>query len=219
MIYSIRWQGVVGRLLVSVVALGACTSEPSPGSSTTSDTTSGSGDATADTTAVTGASSGATTVVSEESSTTVGSTGPGSTGPGSTGPVSEPEASDCDALRDQASCEALSGTDFECVWFPEAYPVTLDGTSCTIGEPIGWCLAAFTMSDTGCVDDIQWSCMEGEPVPDMFVRETGDDTAVIIQDMALEGIDYGCAQPLMWEACDSEGPAACACGCDPGLPG
>jgi len=201
----IGFHGVGVRLLLVVsVALGACTQDPSPGGSTSNETTSDSGETTVDP----GVSSDSTASTSEGDSTSQGSTGP----------VPVPEPADCDALREQGACEALSGADFQCVWFPDAYPVMLDGSTCTIGEPIGWCLAAYTIGDTGCVDDFNWSCMEGEGVSNLFVREA-EDTTVLIQDIELTGLDYGCGSPVLWDVCDAgEGPAACNCGCDPGLP-
>lgn len=215
--YSIfRFHDVGVRFyLAASVLLAACTPEPTPGDSTANASTSDHGDTTVDPSA----SSASTGGSSEGGSTGPGSTGPGSTGPGSTGPVSEPQPTDCDALRDQAACEALSGAEFECVWFPEAYPVTLEGSTCSVGAPIGWCIAAYTGGETGCVEDVSWVCMGGSSdVENLFVRE-GDDTTVLIQDMALEGIEFGCANPVLWEACNgSVEPAACECGCDPGLP-
>lgn len=160
-----------------------------------------------------------TAAATDEGSTGPDSTGPGSTGPGSTGPDPMAEATDCDALREQGACEAVSGPDFECVWFPEAYAATLDGPSCSVGEAIGWCLAAYTIGDTGCVDDFIYACEEGDDASALFVRQAEDGTTVLIQDQALAGVDFACGQPLLWESCDgTEGPAACQCGCDPGLP-
>lgn len=199
-------HGRAGLGLAVTLALGACTDDPSPG-----DASSGASEG--DTTA--GAS---TSMATTAASTDDGSTGPGSTG-GSTGPDPMAEATDCDALREQGACEAVSGADFECVWFAEAYAVTLDGPTCSVGEAIGWCLAAYTLGDTGCVDDLVYDCADGADASAVFVRQADDGTTVVIQDQVLEGLDFACGQPVLWEGCNvSEGPAACVCACDPGLP-
>jgi hypothetical protein len=188
---------------VVAMALAACTEDPSPGG-TASSTTHADGTATLD--------------PSTSLETTAASTGPASTGPASTGPDPMAEPTDCDALRDQAACEALSGPEFQCVWFSDAYAVELDGGGCTVGEPIGWCVASGN-GETGCVDDISYSCEGGGAVSFLFVREAEDGTTVLIQDMALADVEFGCLGPILWDECDgASGPAACACGCDPGLP-
>lgn len=197
-------------LLVALLALGACTESPTPGdteASTSIGTTAGSTD------------DGST----GPGSTSADSTGPGSTSAdstssGSTGPDPMAEPSDCDALRDQGACEALSGADFQCVWFPNAYAVTLDGESCTVGDAIGWCIAGGN-GETGCVEDMIHACAAGGTESSVFVREAEDGTVVVIQDSSLISPEFGCSGPMLWDGCGSaDGPAACECSCDPGLP-
>jgi hypothetical protein len=186
---------MTGLGLVAWLALGACTESPTPGDT-----------------------AGSTSLGTTAASTDDGPTGADSTGPVSTGPDPMAEATDCDALRDQAACEALSGSDFQCVWFPEAYAVVLDGESCTVGDAIGWCIAAGN-GETGCVEDIVYECAAGGTQSDVFVREAEDGTTVVIQDQSLSSTEFGCLGPMLWDGCDAaDGPAACVCGCDPGLP-
>ena len=195
---SLIWLG----LLVSLT-LGACTEDPVPGDTTSS------------TTQTDGAS---TSMATTAASTDDGATGPVSTGPDSTGPDPMAEPTDCDALRDQGACEALAGTDFQCVWFPEAYAVTLDGESCTVGDAIGWCIPAGS-GETGCVEDFVYECGVGDTESSVFVREAEDGTLVVLQDQNLISPEFGCLGPLSWDACTAaDSPAACECSCDPGLP-
>lgn len=193
-----RRRGLAASLALGLT-LGACTESPTPGdtaASTSMETTAGSTD---------------------DGSTGPGSTSADSTGPGSTGPDPMAEPSDCDALRDQGACEALSGPDFQCVWFPNAYAVTLDGESCTVGDAIGWCIAGGN-GETGCVEDVIHECAAGGTQSSVFVREAGDGTIVVIQDSNLISPEFGCFGPILWDGCEADGPAACECSCDPGLP-
>lgn len=199
--------------LVASLALGACTEDPTPGD-TASSTTQTDGSST---------SLGTTSGSTDDGATGPLATGPGSTssdstGPGSTGPDPMVEPGDCDALRDQGACEALAGSDFQCVWFAEAYAVTLDGESCTVGDAIGWCIAAGN-GETGCVEDVIYECAAGGTQSSVFVREAEDGTVVVIQDPSLISAEFGCLGPTLWSGCSSaDSPAACECSCDPGIP-
>src|SRR5690606_23212397 len=196
--YQFSW------ILTGCIAITACPADPPTDDSATAATTQSSGES-------------GTTHSASETETTQGTTTVGATGSSSSGIDPTATPSDCDALPDEAACTAVQGSDFACTWVSGISPVELDGGTCTLGEPVGRCVAEYDY-ETGCLDDSTnlHPCPGGD-VPFVFVREVEGGPTLVYQ--GFGGASFSCGAPPMWLPCDGAGShPACECACDPGLP-
>jgi hypothetical protein len=118
------------------------------------------------------------------------------------------EASECDELETQRSCERAKAESGECRWLEVRAPVVeADGTCRADAPSHGECIGVSADTSQGCVG-VQ---CEGESAGPVFWQTDGDRVETMVSPFCGGRIFTG-----EWEACGvaDESPAACACACE-----